>query len=138
MDILQMGAELIRNKLGQDFDLDQITNGLNGLLSDADGKINIQDLVGNLMQDGGLQGIIDSWLGDGSNAPISADQIKGIFGQEKVQSFANELGVSAGNISDSLAEAIPQMIDKSSSGGSLLDNVSDLGSLLGSAGKLFG
>jgi len=74
-------------------------------------------------------------MGDGENAPISAEQLKGALGSEKISAAAEQLGTDEGSLLDGLKDAIPQMVDKSSSGGSLLDSVGGIGGLAGMAKK---
>ena len=42
---------------------------------------------------------------------------------------ASQLGTDEGSLLDGLKDALPQMVDKASSGGSLLDSVGGLGGL---------
>ena len=139
MDILQIGAQLVASKLGMDESkVGVIMSALGNLLGKGTGgNVDIGSLVSNMMQSGGLQSMVGSWLGDGGNDPVSGDQITQIFGQEKIDSFAAELGIDAPTAVDGLTEALPQMIDKSSSGGSLLDAVGGVEGLAGMAKKFF-
>jgi uncharacterized protein YidB (DUF937 family) len=61
-----------------------------------------------------------------------------MFGSSKISEFASTLGLSQEEAAGGLSDAIPQMVDKASSGGSLLDSVGGLSGALGMAGKLFG
>jgi len=73
--------------------------------------------------------VASSWLGDGDNADISADQLKDVLGGDKISEAAAQLGTDEGSLLESLREAIPQMVDKSSSGGSLMDSLGGLGGM---------
>ena len=55
----------------------------------------------------------------------------------KISQAAAELGTDEGSLLNGLSQALPQMIDKSSSGGSLLDAVGGLDGALNMAKKLF-
>jgi len=92
------------------------------------GGFDIASLVSGL-QAKGHGDVAESWLGDGDNADISPDQIKEVLGSDKISAAAAELGTDEDSLLDSLREALPQMVDKSSSGGSLLDSVGGLGGL---------
>jgi len=74
-------------------------------------------------------------LGDGDNAEISGSQLEQLLGSEKIQQAASQLGTSQDDLLAGLKDAIPQVVDKSSSGGSLLDSVGGLSGLAGMASK---
>lgn len=137
MDILEMGASLLSEKLGINIDTATITSALSGLMADGSGKVDLAGLAGKMASSGELSGIISSWLGDGANQAISADSIMSIFGSDKISTFANQIGVDAGTAAGGLADVIPQMIDKSSSGGSLLEMAGGAEGLLGAAKSFF-
>lgn len=60
-----------------------------------------------------------------------------LFGQDKVKSFADEIGVDEATASNGLSDIIPDLIDKNSEGGSLLDGDA-MGALAkGALGSLF-
>ena len=65
-----------------------------------------------------------------------------IFGKDKVSEFASKLNIDEGTASNGLADMLPQLIDKASSGGSLLESamgsMGGAGGLMGMVGKLFG
>ncbi|NOQ15875.1 MAG: DUF937 domain-containing protein [Methyloprofundus sp.] len=144
MDLMQLGAQLIQSKLGGNVSESGISDALGALLGGsssggAAGGIDLGGIVSNMITQGsGLENIIGSWLGDGSNDAISAGQIKDILGGDKVAAFANQLGVDENTAADSLAEAVPQMVDKGSTGGSLLDAVGGIDGALNLAKKFFG
>lgn len=137
MDIMQLGASLLSQKLGIDLDTDQITSALSGLLANDSGQIDFAGLAGKMASSGELKNILGTWLGDGANAPISADSIANILGNEKVAAFASQIGTDSSTAAEGLADVVPQMMDKASSGGSLLDMVGGAGGLLGAAKSLF-
>lgn len=137
MDIMQLGASLLSEKLGINLDVDQITSALSGLLGDQNGQIDFAGLAGKMASSGELKNIIGSWLGDGANAPISADSLMNILGSDKVAAFASQIGTDTPTAADGLADVLPQMMDKASSGGSLLDMAGGASGLLGAAKSLF-
>jgi len=131
MDVMNLAKGLLAQKLGGNSDA--IGGVMNSLLGSGD-KMDIGSLVSSL-QDKGLGDVAESWLGDGENAEISADQLKDVLGGDKISAAAAKLGTDEGSLLDSLKDAIPQMVDKSSSGGSLLDKVGGLGAVAGMAKK---
>ena len=60
----------------------------------------------------GLGGVVNSWVGTGSNQPITAEQIQSVLGNEHVRAFAGKLGVSPEQASAKIAEYLPQVVDK--------------------------
>jgi uncharacterized protein YidB (DUF937 family) len=143
MDLMQLGVQLIQSKLNGNVNESGISDALGALLggtsNGAAGGIDLGSIVNNMIaQGGGLENIIASWLGDGSNDAISAGQIKDILGGDKVAAFANQLGIDENTAADSLAEVVPQMVDKGSTGGSLLDAVGGIDGALNIAKKFFG
>ena len=131
MDLMKLGTQLLASKMGSGADSNVITSALSGLMADKDGQANLGGIIG-AMQGKGLGSVAESWLGDGKNEDISADQVRDVVGSDKVAAMATELDTDENSLLDSLKEMLPQMIDKSSSGGSLLDNA---GGLLGMAKK---
>ena len=136
MDLMQIGAQLLQSKLGGNAQTGDIVSALSGLLGGENG-FDIASLVSKMQGNGGLASMAASWLGDGDNAAISGNQVKEIFGADKVAEFASKLNVDEGTAVNGLADVLPEMINQGSSGGSLLDSVGGASGLMGMAGKLF-
>jgi uncharacterized protein YidB (DUF937 family) len=86
----------------------------------------------------GMGGLVNSWVSTGGNQPISAAQIQQVLGSEKVQAFAQKLGVSPEAASSTIAQMLPTVIDKLSPNGTMPNgsNLLQMGeSLLSSLGK---
>lgn len=128
---MNLAKGMLAQKLGGD------NAAIGGVLNSLIGGGNTADIGGllNGLQEKGLGDVASSWLGDGENAPISADQLKDVLGADKVSAAAAELGTDEGSLLDSLKDAIPQMVDQGSSGGSLLDKVGGIGGLASMAKK---
>jgi uncharacterized protein YidB (DUF937 family) len=77
-------------------------------------------------QQGGLGDIMNSWVSNGQNLPISAEQIQAVLGGGKLQDIASQLGVSTEQASGSLAELLPQMVDKLTPNGQIPEGGGDL------------
>jgi uncharacterized protein YidB (DUF937 family) len=137
MDIAQMGAELLKKQLGNNGG--QSTDAIAGVLQKLVGNGDQLDIGGMLaaLQNGGLASIAASWLGDGANESISSEQVRQVVGDARISQAAAELGTDEDALLGGLSEVLPQMIDKSSSGGSLLDAVGGLDGALNMAKKLF-
>lgn len=133
MDIKNIAAGLLAQKLGLN---QSMVGGIMDKLVGGGDKMDVAGLVGT-MKEKGLGDVADSWLGDGENQAVSADQLKNALGAEQVTQAAAELGTDENSLLGGLQAALPQLVDKASSGGSLLDSVGGLGALGGIAKKLF-
>jgi uncharacterized protein YidB (DUF937 family) len=140
MDLLQIGAQLLQSKLGSNIQTGDIASALSGLLGGD--NFDIGSLISKIQGNSGLASMAASWLGDGANSAMSGSQVMDIFGKDKVSEFASKLNIDEGTASNGLADMLPQLIDKASSGGSLLESamgsMGGAGGLMGMAGKLFG
>ena len=90
--------------------------------------MDIGGLVSGLKEKG-LGNVADSWLGDGENAEISADQLKDVLGADKVAQAAQQLGTDEGSLLSGLKDSLPQVVDQASKGGSLLGSLGGLGGM---------
>ena len=143
-DLLRMGAEMFINSkqsgdAGSGLDIGDLISAMSGLTGGGSNSQSI-DLGALLsrMDAGGFGTIAESWLGDGNNEPISSGQISDMFGAENIADFASKLGLSNAEAAGGLSEALPHMVDKASSGGSLLDSIGGISGAIDLAGKLFG
>ena len=137
MDMMKLAGQLLASKLGGDAggNNDMVQNVIGSLLGGSGGQgIDLGSIVGNL-QNSGLGSIAESWLGDGDNAEISGSQIESMLGSDKIAQAAQQLGTDQNDLLRGLQDMLPQVIDKSSSGGSLLDSVGGLGGLASMASK---
>ena len=126
-DLLKMGASVIQGNSDDattGLDTDAISNALGNLLGGgADGGIDLGSLMSGLSENG-LAGVVGSWLGSGENEPISLDSITDLLGGDKVSEFASSLGLSEESAKGALADALPNIIDKATSGeGSIVDDM---------------
>src|SRR3981081_1733984 len=66
------------------------------LISAVLAKTNLGNLQGlaNQLQQGGLGNQVQSWLGNGTNLPVSADQLRAALGSDQVRQLAQHFGVS--------------------------------------------
>lgn len=140
--LLKMGATAFMSskmsgEAGSGLNVETIISALSGLVGEnSEGGLDIAGLLGK-MQGGGMADLAASFLGGGDNEEMSLSSITDLFGSDKISSFASELGLSESEAVGGLSEAIPQMIDQASEGGSLLDSVGGVSGALGMAGKLF-
>ncbi|WLS10584.1 YidB family protein (plasmid) [Shinella sumterensis] len=111
-----------------------LLDGLQNIVSDAlNGKpVDLMAVAGQVLQNaGGLNGIVaqlnqaglgeqvTSWIGTGSNLPISEDQIKTALSSDTLRNLAQSFGVDVDQLPQLLAEHLPKMVDKASPNGVL-------------------
>lgn len=115
--------------------LDEMAKGLLGkVLGGGSSQNPLMDIVLGLItnpQTGGLQGLIQrfkekglgeavsSWISTGENQPVSGEQIQHALGGNFIQRIAEQLGSSKSEVSGSLPNLLPQIIDKLTPNGSL-------------------
>ena len=133
MDLMKMGADLLGENL-KGVDSDALISALGSMFSGSDGEIDLSNIISE-MNDKGLGSIVGSWLGDGSNSSISTNQVRDLLGSDKIAQVASQLNSDEGSVLESLSAALPQLIDQSSSGGSLLDSIGGIEGALDMANK---
>ncbi|NNC77249.1 MAG: DUF937 domain-containing protein [Woeseiaceae bacterium] len=137
MDLKDLATKLVMSKIGGANDSGATASALENLVGDGD-KFDLAGLVGKFTGSGGdLAEKAKSWLGDGDNASLSPAQVQDAIGLDKIESFAEKLGIGREEASSKLSEIVPDLIDKSSQGGSLLDSVGGVSGLKGLASKFF-
>ena len=117
-DLFKMGAELIQNNSDDattSLDTNSISSAIGGLLQGNDGNLDLSGIMSSL-SNGNLSEIVNSWLGNGENMPIDTAQITQLLGADKVEEFASSLGLSFDSASQALSDALPQVIDKATTG----------------------
>jgi uncharacterized protein YidB (DUF937 family) len=137
MDMMKLATQVLASKLGSSAsnNYDLLQSVIGNLLGGSGGQgIDLGSIVGSL-QGGGLADIAESWLGNGSNADISPSQIESLLGSDKLKEAASQLGANQDELLAGLREMLPQVVDKSSSDGNLLDAVGGLSGLANLAGK---
>ncbi len=142
-DLLAIGASAIRGNSDDattGLDSGTLATALGSLFAGKEGKPDFSGLL-DKMKESNLDDIAASWLGNGENMAIPAELVNNILGSDTVANFASQLGLSESSAKQALADALPKMVDKGSSGGSLLQNIFDnaggLDGLIGMARKFF-
>ena len=125
MDFMNLAKGMLADKIGGDSGA--IGNVVGGLLGEGD-TVNLASLMSGL-QEKGLGDVAQSWLGDGENAEISSEQLNEVLGSEQVAQAAAQLGTDEGSLLNGLKEALPQLVDQASSGGSLMSSIGGLGGM---------
>jgi uncharacterized protein YidB (DUF937 family) len=96
-------------------------SALPGLLGQLLGQTNLGNIGGLLqqLQQGGLGAQVSSWLGNGTNMPVSPDQLRGALGNEQLQQLARQAGLPVDQLLAMLAQHLPQTVDRISPNGAL-------------------
>lgn len=85
----------------------------------------------------GLGDIVNSWIGNGANQPISAEQLSGVLGSDMMAKVAGPLGLDASQLSGQLSNLLPGLVDKLTPTGSApVAGLGDSGDLMGLLGGL--
>jgi uncharacterized protein YidB (DUF937 family) len=94
---------------------DVLKNGLGGLLDGgAAGSVlsgGLNDLVKQLQQSG-LGGIANSWIGSGPNQPISTNDLASALGADQINTLAAHTGMSRDDLLKALSQHLPGAVDK--------------------------
>jgi uncharacterized protein YidB (DUF937 family) len=70
--------------------------------------------IAERLSGGGLAEEVRSWLGNGANLPVSAEQLRNALGDEHVQQVARQLGVPTDRVLDILSQYLPGAVDEAS------------------------
>jgi uncharacterized protein YidB (DUF937 family) len=131
--------------------LDQIAGAL-GQQGGGSGQSNqLMQLALNLINShpGGLQGLVQqfaqsglaqqaqSWVSNGQNLPISAEQVTQVLGSGKLQEIAKQLGIDHADAAGGLADLLPQVVNHLTPNGAVQDDLVQQGLAL-LKGKLLG
>lgn len=88
-----------------------LLSGLTQLLGGQGGAGGLAGLV-QLLNQGGLGNIIQSWISTGQNLPISPAQLQQVLGQGPLQNLAAKTGLAPEALSQQLSQLLPQVVDK--------------------------
>ncbi len=93
------------------------------LLGMVGGQEGLNKLVSQL-QSGGLGQKVQSWIGKGSNQPVTGQEIGSALGQDKVEQLSEQTGLSQNQVTDDLAKQLPRVIDQLTPDGHVPDQAS--------------
>jgi uncharacterized protein YidB (DUF937 family) len=94
---------------------DLLKGGLGGLLGGAAAGSalsgGLSDLIKQFQQSG--QGeVADSWVGTGSNKPISPNDLASALGADRINSLMSQSGMSREELLNGLSQNLPEVIDQ--------------------------
>jgi uncharacterized protein YidB (DUF937 family) len=95
---------------------------LPSLVSELLAKTDLGSLQGivNKLQESGLGNQVQSWLANGANLPVTADQLRAALGSEQVRQIAQQLGLPLDAAMKLLAEHLPTAVDQASPNGRIV------------------
>ena len=116
MGMLDGLGDVLKRLLGQ-----AESAGLPVIINNILAQTQYRDLNGLVaaLQKGGLNAQVQSWLGPGANMPVSEEQLKAVLGNAQVQDFARHLGLPVDETLKTLAQYLPDIVDKASPDGTL-------------------
>ena len=74
------------------------------------------------LQQAGLGDQVKSWIGNGKNLPITAEQLQQVLGSDTVKQLAARYNIPVDQLSKVLAQALPLAVDHASPDGKLPPN----------------
>ena len=118
---------------GQQSQTSPITAILQQVLTMKDGDNQGVAAVIAKFQKAGLGGAAQSWVGTGSNAAVSGDQVGQVFSTDQINGWAQQAGTTPDAMRDVLAQAVPHMVDHLTPGGQVpaQTQAPDLAGLMG-------
>ncbi|RUM61859.1 MAG: hypothetical protein DSZ03_07815 [Sulfurimonas sp.] len=125
MDLMGMASDFLKGNSAEGGS--DVMGALSQLIGEGD-SLNLESLLESMGGASGLGDIAASWLGNGENLPISTEQISALFGSEKLSNFASSLGVDTDSAMETIAQALPNLVDSSSPDGTLvsMDSMEDV------------
>ena len=137
MDLKSLATQMLMQRLSVSNNSQNAESALGDLLG-AGKDFDLENIAGQFSSlSGGTADKLKSWLGDGDNDALTPDEFEHVIGSGKINDFAARLGIDTEEAKGALADVVPQLIDKASSGGSLLDSDKVAGMLGGLASKVF-
>lgn len=82
------------------------------------GQGGLSAIVAKLEQ-GGFGDQVKSWIGNGQNLPITAQQLQQVLGSDVVRQLAAKYNIPVDQITEILAQQLPNAVDQASPNGKL-------------------
>ena len=74
------------------------------------------------LQQAGFGNQVKSWIGNGHNLPITAEQLQQVLGSDAVKQLAAKFNIPVDQITQILAQQLPKAVDRASPDGKLPHN----------------
>jgi len=75
----------------------------------------------HMFQQGGLGGVISSWISNGPNPPVSASQLQNVLHSGALQQAAQQHGLDPSVLTGAMASLLPHLVDKLTPNGQVPD-----------------
>lgn len=98
-------SKVIMEMLAEQGSGSQGSGGLNGLV--------------DKFRNAGLGDVVESWIGTGQNAPIGADALHNVLGDDRVNALADKTGLPVDQLLTQLSQHLPGIVDKLTPSGEL-------------------
>ena len=101
-----------------------------------DPRAQLAGSVLGMIQQGGLDGLLNSfrgqglgdavssWISTGQNLPVSGSQVASALGQQQLSSIAQKVGLPVGQVADGLSQVLPAVVDRLTPNGTMPDGSS--------------
>jgi uncharacterized protein YidB (DUF937 family) len=92
-----------------------------GLVLQYLAKTEVGDAAGLIarLRQGGLDQEVESWLGPGTNLPVTPEQLRAALGENLIEQFVAVTGISADKLLVLMAGYLPNAIDAMSPNGTI-------------------
>jgi uncharacterized protein YidB (DUF937 family) len=113
---------------------------LGPLLSSSSGPIGGLSGLAEKFGQAGLGHVVQSWIGNGANLPVSEEQLKSVLGSETITNLAAKVGIDPAQLQSHLAEYLPALVNHLTPNGALPapGEEAPAGGLLASLGSMLG
>jgi uncharacterized protein YidB (DUF937 family) len=91
---------------------------LSEVFGSKDGQGGLSAIVAKLQQ-AGLGDQVKSWIGNGQNLPITAEQLQQVLGSDMVKQLAARFNIPIDQLATVLAQQLPRAVDHASPNGTL-------------------
>jgi len=130
-----LGSILTGNQRGDP--LGSVFDGVAGENQAQRGDLLLQVVLALLQQNGGLEGVLgklrhgglgqqaDSWVSTGQNLGISPHQLQQVFGSSAIGDLASQLGMSEDQANSTIAQLLPEGINRLTPQGQVPKNGDD-------------
>jgi uncharacterized protein YidB (DUF937 family) len=129
-----LASSVLGNLTQQGGNMGALASIASSMLSNDGEHGGVSGLV-NKFEQAGLGEVVQSWIGTGSNLPISGDQLQQVLGSDTVTKIAEKLGVNSSDAMGQLSSLLPGLVDQLTPNGQLpsggLGNAGDLMGMLG-------
>jgi uncharacterized protein YidB (DUF937 family) len=85
-----------------------------------------------LLQQKGLGNLASGWVANGPNPPISPSQVTQVLGEQHVQQYAQQNGLSQSDAANALSQLLPHVVDHMTPDGSVPQQAANMDSMLAS------